>query len=826
MPVPIRRTLLIGLGGTGVRALQYIKGEFQRNFGFVPSAVRMLAIDTDVQADTSGLDRPVAQLDRSEFMHVVVRGVREFVKAPELQEWILPEHKLSFQDINRGAGQRRVTGRIAFFSRAADIRQRLESIYVDLLGIGAEQVREESEEIMFTDIAGQDEAEVEVYMVCSLAGGTGSGMLLDMGYILREILGLEKHRIIGMFLLPKVFSRSVDASDYVEGNGYASLKELNYWMTKEEEVDIIYPRSLTVKWGGCNYRKPFDLVYLIDDINEAGFRVRDMDTLQNFCARGLFLHMTIESQSVESFWRNLEQILVDEPDWKGQRPLYVSMGLSTLEVPVVRSVELSLTSKSLEVLDQLVPPDGDLETELSYDSLRNQVESFVQEQELNVDTINVRLEPDQTIAVEPHNFERLESQTPTDFNTWLDYAGRRLNEDIAKSLNTNNASYRKLLSSSKEKVASEIARLTARTGSYQAGQFLALLSNQIESEIRRLRDERSYSEGTLSKPDPEKAFSGFWWTLSRRIRQLERDCYDFLEEERESLISRTKLDLTIDMYSALRAFLRNMGEEILPSFERNLRHVKSILQKDLSKIQRMAFREPFTETLGTDLLQIDLKAIRDLIDLPYVQEQWKHSRWALSDKLLTGSEITIPGLLLWGSVPPEEFAEWLKLVLRRRYESVLGESVDERLSALWANDRSRALLRDKIDRFIGKANALWLVSPPHDRVIRYHILFGIAEREDGSAGFLRRVLEDRDSGISLLTVEGREMPAPVFANTWEKYNFRALRIAVPAAAYALEHMRGYREKYIARESVSESRFSHHIVREWMGVDGLPDLFPE
>jgi hypothetical protein len=71
-----------------------------------------------------------------------------------------------------------------------------------------------------------------VYVVCGLAGGTGSGMFLDLAYAVRTLLrqmGYDQPDVVALLLLP-----AVDASrtrTLALGNAYAALSELIYFAT-------------------------------------------------------------------------------------------------------------------------------------------------------------------------------------------------------------------------------------------------------------------------------------------------------------------------------------------------------------------------------------------------------------------------------------------------------------------------------------------------------------------------------------------------------------------------------------------------------------------
>jgi hypothetical protein len=70
--------------------------------------------------------------------------------------------------------------------------------------------------------------------VAGLGGGTGSGMFLDIGYIVRNLLrksGFERPDVVGLFLLPTP-ARAGNQSPAL-GNCFAALTELHHFSSKE-----------------------------------------------------------------------------------------------------------------------------------------------------------------------------------------------------------------------------------------------------------------------------------------------------------------------------------------------------------------------------------------------------------------------------------------------------------------------------------------------------------------------------------------------------------------------------------------------------------------
>ena len=79
-----------------------------------------------------------------------------------------------------------------------------------------------------------------VYVVASLAGGSGSGMFLDLAYVVRDILkrmGQNEPEVVGLFILPGVKCRSPQRLPL--GNTVAALTELSHF-TQEARFSARY----------------------------------------------------------------------------------------------------------------------------------------------------------------------------------------------------------------------------------------------------------------------------------------------------------------------------------------------------------------------------------------------------------------------------------------------------------------------------------------------------------------------------------------------------------------------------------------------------------
>ena len=74
---------------------------------------------------------------------------------------------------------------------------------------------------------------VRVYVVTNLAGGTGSGMFLDLAYNIRALLkqaGYQQPDVVGLFLLPNVDRNRTRTLTL--GNACAALSELVHYFAQ------------------------------------------------------------------------------------------------------------------------------------------------------------------------------------------------------------------------------------------------------------------------------------------------------------------------------------------------------------------------------------------------------------------------------------------------------------------------------------------------------------------------------------------------------------------------------------------------------------------
>ena len=209
-------SLLIGLGGTGSRVVNEVAKELKRNGKEFNNGgdVYCAVLDTDGNDNKgilkSGTDIPVIPTGKSIQISEIIRNY------PEMIDWCPDVNDLLDSTISDGASAYRIKSRIAFMDcmKSRDL-QALEQLTNDLIKYHDGSVK------------------MRILIVSSVAGGTGSGMFIQVALWLREHFKNNNVEIRGMFLLPDIFRKDPNVNDNpatvnrIYANTYAAIRELH-----------------------------------------------------------------------------------------------------------------------------------------------------------------------------------------------------------------------------------------------------------------------------------------------------------------------------------------------------------------------------------------------------------------------------------------------------------------------------------------------------------------------------------------------------------------------------------------------------------------------
>ncbi|MFM7794704.1 MAG: tubulin-like doman-containing protein, partial [Microcystis panniformis] len=162
--------------------------------------------------------------------------------------------------LEAGAGQIRACGHFALFCNYHEIQRK----FLDAVR------RVKGQENFMLDRYGikVNNTAINVFTTGSLNGGTGSGMLIDLGYCIRNWLRGESSPLSTAIVpTPEAFA-GISVGDRVLANGYAALMELNYFSDYRTEYHQQFSSGLVDEV--VSKLPPFDFTYLVGTKNGEG----------------------------------------------------------------------------------------------------------------------------------------------------------------------------------------------------------------------------------------------------------------------------------------------------------------------------------------------------------------------------------------------------------------------------------------------------------------------------------------------------------------------------------------------------------------------------
>lgn len=327
-------TVLVGVGGTGVEVLSRVRRLVEESYGSLKRfpLISFLAIDTDKDYKVSNPEAAGSPLQDHEKHWASVSGrevsdiMSNMSKYPWIESWFPKELERNIGALEAGAGQIRACGRFAFFYNYHQIKGRFHEACDRVKGHETFMLEEYDVRVNSNGL--------NVFVVGSLSGGTGSGMLIDLGYCIRDWLkGQSSPLITAIVPMPNAFA-SIKVGDRVLANGYAALMELSYFSDYRTEYVAQFSSGLVDEVR--DKRPPFDFTYLVGTKNgEVEF---NLDGIREMIAQNIFLDLTSDfAPHKRSIRDNIKGAWAQaDPGGRGYPKNFMSFGLATIEIPVAQ----------------------------------------------------------------------------------------------------------------------------------------------------------------------------------------------------------------------------------------------------------------------------------------------------------------------------------------------------------------------------------------------------------------------------------------------------------------------------------------------------------
>jgi len=320
--IKLRRSLYIGLGGTGMNAILHTKKMYMETYGEVPPMIGFLGIDTDGKSYNETLDSKVGEirLEKNEQKPISVSNPKSFFTNPDnkdLVSWLPKENERGITTLDKGAGQIRTNGRLAVIIHAPTIISAIENAIDKIRNHGI--ITSKKYEL------DMDSAKDDIHLVFSLCGGTGCGTFIDIAYLIRNIAGRDTVNLIGYAVLPDVFTtmvRTGTAMAKVKSNALGAIKDLDYLMHLDPSSS-----EIELKYSGKTVRTndmPFSAINLIDNKNESNITFEHINQLTEMIALTLFTSSGKIADKVSSVNDNVEKTISEGALDVGNKRAWVS----------------------------------------------------------------------------------------------------------------------------------------------------------------------------------------------------------------------------------------------------------------------------------------------------------------------------------------------------------------------------------------------------------------------------------------------------------------------------------------------------------------------
>jgi hypothetical protein len=258
----LRPTLYIGLGGFGCNVVRQLKEQIRGALGAAMEGFVFLGLDTHARENTD-------ELSMNEYLPLSI-GVNPTTVAQGDKDHLGWYTKVmrgyEARNIAGGANTLKPVGRLAFRYGPTFTE------YINRLTAAANHLASVRDEF----VSG---AKIKVYIISSLAGGTGSGSLLDVmavtGKFFRDRAGAD-FPYQAILVPPDVLEGEAAAVSMPDlyANTYASLKEAHHFFTSSEEVVVNYDDSNFRGMQVCQTVLPA-VLHLVGNTNEVGDLVVD-----------------------------------------------------------------------------------------------------------------------------------------------------------------------------------------------------------------------------------------------------------------------------------------------------------------------------------------------------------------------------------------------------------------------------------------------------------------------------------------------------------------------------------------------------------------------
>ncbi len=299
--------LIIGLGSTGYdvleRSLQYFY-EFTKKEQ--PEHVAYMFLET-ARKSSEFIEKGIMS-----FCDISTDGIQATLnawhqeKVTDDKQWI-PDHA-DILNAHNGAGGQPVYGRVGLWANEVNVRTKIRQLYAQIDG----------------------NAGTNIYIVGSLVGGTGSGVCLDVAYMVRETT--KNDNIYGLFLLPNRVDIGVTAKMMGYENAYTSLKSIDFYSKSDGNGNwykCTMPSGTKIDHKGAPYKQ---IQFYTQDFSDASASMPQLSDLIQSVGFNLVLRVLDITNTSAPFQRVINDRIVDF-DQDCPDGIFSTIGMNVFQYP-------------------------------------------------------------------------------------------------------------------------------------------------------------------------------------------------------------------------------------------------------------------------------------------------------------------------------------------------------------------------------------------------------------------------------------------------------------------------------------------------------------
>lgn len=315
--------LVIGIGSTGLavmeRAQQFYYELTKQNTPGSHAAFMFLETDSNRQAELTpnGTTEIKSCYLCSDHINATLSNWNKENK------WKWLPSTAQVLNTHSGAGGQPVYGRVALWANETLVSNLITELYAKING----------------------NALTSIYIVGSLTGGTGTGIFLDLAYLVRQCT--QNNNIYGMFMLPNRRDVGQATMDTIYENAYSSLKSLDTFAKADTKTNKNYECILP---GGTNISSlyaPFKNVqFYTQDFSEASASLVGVPQLVQSVGFNLMLRV-LDVTNTEAPFQDLVNARVVDYNATVVDGINTTIGLNVFQYPEAL-LEEYLTTKLLE----------------------------------------------------------------------------------------------------------------------------------------------------------------------------------------------------------------------------------------------------------------------------------------------------------------------------------------------------------------------------------------------------------------------------------------------------------------------------------------------